>query len=234
MIAAFVLAAATSTATLPDDFVYLRDVAPAIVQDIRYAGPYNFTGAPVPGYEAPECILTAKAAQALKAVDAELAVQGLGLIVWDCYRPAMAVAAFMTWTRSGPDTMKLVFYPNEERSELVARDFIAEKSGHSGGSVVDVGLAPRDYVPPPRGEPAACTGPQNDGLPDMGTAYDCFDPLSGLTAEVNAEASANRALLRGLMERHGFAPYQAEWWHFRLVDQPYDGVIFEAPIVARP
>ncbi|MFT3809032.1 MAG: M15 family metallopeptidase [Micropepsaceae bacterium] len=227
------LIAAAAAGGLPDDFVYLRDVAPAVVQDIRYAGVYNFTGSPVPGYDAAECVLTSKAAEALKAIDAELATQGLGLVVWDCYRPARAVAAFMAWTRSGPDTMKPVFYPNENRSNLVARDYIAEKSGHSGGSVVDLGLAPRGYVPRLRESLIACTGPQDDGLPDMGTAYDCFDPQSALTAEVSLDASANRALLRGVMERHGFAPYQAEWWHFRLIDQPHEGAIFDAPVSPR-
>ncbi len=228
------LIAAMAAGELPDDFVYLRDVAPGIVQDIRYASAYNFTGAPVPGYDAAECVLTSKAAEALKAIDAELNAQGLGLIVWDCYRPAQAVAAFMAWTLAGPDTMKPVFYPNEARADLVARDYIAEKSGHSGGSVVDLGLAPRGYVPPPREERVACTAPQTGGLPDMGTAYDCFDPLSALDAHVTPEAAANRALLREVMERYGFAPYRAEWWHFRLIDQPYEGAIFDVPVSPRP
>lgn len=230
MIAALFFAAAIA----PADFVYLSDVAPQIVQDIRYAGAWNFTGAPVPGYDAPECILTSKAAEALREVDAELAEQGLGLIVWDCYRPARAVAAFMLWTREGPDLMKPIFYPNEERENLVARDYIAERSGHSGGSVVDLGLAPRGYVLPARHAAVACTAPQNDGLPDMGTAYDCFDKASALDAPVTPEQAENRERLRSVMERHGFAPYAAEWWHFRLIDQPHEGSEFDTPVSARP
>lgn len=232
MIAVALLAAAAALA--PADFVYLRDVAPAIVQDIRYATAYNFTGSAVPGYDAAECILTRKAAEALRDADAELAAEGLELIVWDCYRPARAVAFFVAWTEQGPDTMKPVFYPNEPRETLIARDYIAARSGHSGGSVVDLGLAPRGYVPPATKTGQPCTGPQDDGLPDMGTAFDCFDPRSALTAEISPAAAANRALLRATLERHGFAPYPAEWWHFRLVDQPHPGAVFDAPVAPRP
>ncbi len=46
----------TSNDAMPARFVYLRDVDPSIQQDMRYAGSDNFTGRPVPGYEAPECI----------------------------------------------------------------------------------------------------------------------------------------------------------------------------------
>ncbi len=234
MIAALLFSSTLGGVTLPADFVYLRDVAPAIAQDIRYAGAYNFTGEPVPGYEAAECLLTAKAAEALRDVDAELEALGLGLIVWDCYRPARAVAAFMAWTREGADSMKAVFYPNEDRANLVGRGYIAERSGHSGGSVVDLGLAPRGYVAPMLRANTACTAAQNDGLPDMGTAYDCFDATAAIDAPVAPEAAANRALLISVMGRHGFAPYAAEWWHFRLIEQPYAGSVFNAPIVARP
>lgn len=234
MIAALLLLGAGGASEAPDDFVYLHDIAPAIVQDIRYATAFNFTGAAVPGYEAAECILTAKAAEALRIVDDELAGQGLGLIVWDCYRPARAVAAFMAWTRTGPDTMKPVFYPYEPREMLLARGYIAERSGHSGGSVVDLGIAPRGYVPRIHEAPPACTARQDDGLPDMGTAYDCFDPKSALDAPVTPEQAANRQILRHAMERHGFAPYQAEWWHFRLIDQPHEGAAFDLPVLPRP
>src|ERR1051325_3616464 len=77
---------------LPVGFVYLRDIDHAIAQDMRYAGPNNFTGAPLPGYDAAECVLREPAARALAAVRADLAPQGLGLKVYDCSRPARAVA----------------------------------------------------------------------------------------------------------------------------------------------
>lgn len=72
----------------------LRELAPAITQDIRYATPFNFTGAPVPGYGRGECVLTRPAADAVIRVEKRLARQGYGLKLFDCYRPARAVAAF--------------------------------------------------------------------------------------------------------------------------------------------
>jgi D-alanyl-D-alanine dipeptidase len=53
---------------LPRGFVYLRDIDPTIVQDIRYAGSHNFVGRPIRGYLAAECILSASAANALEKV----------------------------------------------------------------------------------------------------------------------------------------------------------------------
>ena len=82
---------------LPAGFVYLRDVAPAIAQEIRYATYDNFTGRPLPGYAAGECVLAREAAQALARVEADLAKQSLGLKVYDCYRPTRAVRGMWNW-----------------------------------------------------------------------------------------------------------------------------------------
>ena len=93
--AAAALALATSPVraqgTLPDGLVYLRDVAPAIAQDIRYAGSNNFVGRPLDGYGAAECILRRDVAAALARVQTDLAGSGLALKVYDCYRPTRAV-----------------------------------------------------------------------------------------------------------------------------------------------
>ncbi|MGB6253670.1 MAG: M15 family metallopeptidase, partial [Bradyrhizobium sp.] len=77
---------AVAGSALPKGFVYLRDIDPAIVQDIRYAGYHNFVGRPIRGYLAPECILSEPAAKALEAVQKKLTEKKLSLIVWDCYR----------------------------------------------------------------------------------------------------------------------------------------------------
>ncbi len=90
-------------AEMPEDFVYLRDIDPTILQDMRYAGRDNFTGAHVPGYEAPECVLVRQAAEALKRVQADLRGKPLTLKVYDCYRPARAVAAFVAWAKEPDD-----------------------------------------------------------------------------------------------------------------------------------
>jgi len=101
-----------SAADMPQGFVYLRDVDPTIQQDMRYAGSANFVGHTVPGYDAPECVLVAQAANGLKAVQAELHEKQLSLKVYDCYRPARAVGAFVAWAKEPDDAKaKSVYYP---------------------------------------------------------------------------------------------------------------------------
>ena len=60
---------------LPPGFVYLRDVDNTIAQDMRYATADNFTGRPLPGYNAAECVLRRQVAVALKRVQADLATE---------------------------------------------------------------------------------------------------------------------------------------------------------------
>src|SRR5579862_3546710 len=89
--------AASQKSSLAPGFVYLRDIDPTIVQDIRYSGPRNFTGARVPGYGAAECILLVEVAEALKLVQSDLKPRDLSLKVYDCYRPVRSVKAFIEW-----------------------------------------------------------------------------------------------------------------------------------------
>ena len=44
------------------NFVYLRDIDPSIIQEMRYFSYYNFIGQFMPGYKAGECMLTKPAA----------------------------------------------------------------------------------------------------------------------------------------------------------------------------
>jgi D-alanyl-D-alanine dipeptidase len=66
---------------LPTGFVYLKDIDPTIVQDMRYATYYNFIGRPIKGYETGECILTKPTALALAKVQKELHQATLSLKV---------------------------------------------------------------------------------------------------------------------------------------------------------
>ena len=93
-------ASALAGPALPEGFVYLRDIDPTIVQDIRYAGSHNFVGRPIRGYLAAECILSEPAANALEAVQRKLAEKKLSLIVWDCYRPKRAVEDFFSGAKT--------------------------------------------------------------------------------------------------------------------------------------
>ncbi|MGH6802922.1 MAG: M15 family metallopeptidase [Methyloceanibacter sp.] len=232
---------AAGASEMPEDFVYLRDVDPTIQQDIRYAGTDNFTGAKVPGYEAPECVLVRQAAEALKDVQAGLRGKGLTLKVYDCYRPARAVAAFVDWAKEPDDPKaKAIYYPMIPKSALIP-DYIAPRSGHSRGATVDLTLVPLNAAldaPASANKAAPCTAPKSERSPDdsldMGTSFDCFDAKAALSASnVAAEQHANRVMLNEIMRAHGFKDYSPEWWHFTLEPEPYPDTIFDFPIAPR-
>jgi zinc D-Ala-D-Ala dipeptidase len=223
---------------MPEGFVYLRDIDPTIQQDMRYAGSKNFTGKPVPGYDAAECVLARAAAEALKAVQADLKAKGLGLRVYDCYRPTRAVAAFVAWVKLPDDPKsKAVYYPNIPKNELIPH-YIAPRSGHSRGAAVDLTLVPLGGEMKEATADQPCDAPQGSEAPDgslaMGTTFDCFDFKSGkLASNYTAEQNANRNTLSDAMQAHGFNDYFSEWWHFVLAKEPYPGTYFDFAIAPR-
>ncbi len=231
-------AQALAGSALPKGFVYLRDIDPTIVQDIRYAGSHNFVGRPVRGYLAAECILSEPAANALAAVQRTLAEKKLSLIVWDCYRPKRAVDDFLRWSKDPAHSeMKAEFYPRTDKEKLFALGYLAKRSAHSRGSTVDVGIVPAAFSSAPPANPSqplkACTSPKGerfeDGTIDFGTGYDCLDVLANTpNALVGAIARRNRQTLKSCMQGAGFRPYAREWWHFELINEPFDrGFDFE-------
>src|SRR5450432_4324758 len=160
-------ALALANSALPKGFVYLRDIDPAIVQDIRYAGSHNFVGRPIRGYLAAECILSVSAANALETVQRMLTEKKLSLIVWDCYRPKRAVEDFLQWSRDPTRSeMKAEFYPRTDKEKLFALGYLAKPSAHSRGSTVDLGIVPTGFssAPPPNPaqSPKACTSAKGE------------------------------------------------------------------------
>lgn len=204
---------------LPAGFVYLRDVAPSIVQDMRYATPRNFTGKPVPGYDAAECVLKRGAAEALKRAQEKAQKAGYSLKVYDCYRPARAVRAFMKWAAAPGDASTKGYYPHLKKSQLVP-SYIAPLSGHSSGSAVDITLIPTGAAQvETAGAEKDCTAPaanrEPDNSLDMGTAFDCFDPKANTASHLlTPEQRKDRTLLTGILEGAGFKNYAGEWLHF--------------------
>ncbi len=200
----------------PAGFVNAASVAPGLLVEARYAGPHNFVGVPIDGYEKPLCYLTRQAAAALAQVVADLEPRGLTLKVFDCYRPERAVAHFVRWARNLRDVkMKAEFYPHVDKSTLFRDGYIAARSGHSRGSTVDLTLARRA---------------SGEAL-DMGTPFDFFSPRSWPSdTSVSAEARANRALLAQAMRRRGFRAYDKEWWHFTLRGEPFPQSTFDFPV----
>lgn len=199
----------------PATFVDASTVVPGLVADIRYAGPHNFVGRPIDGYQAPRCLLTKAAANALADVARDLAARGLVMKVFDCYRPVRAVMNFVRWARDLNDTVaKAEFYPNVDKRTLFRDGYIASHSGHSRGSTADLTLA------------------MSDGRElDMGTPFDFFSPRSWTAdASVTAEQHANRMTLAAAMRRRGFRGYDKEWWHFTLRNEPFPNSYFDFPV----
>jgi D-alanyl-D-alanine dipeptidase len=189
----------------PPGYVRLADIAPGIVQDMRYAGAENFLGRPVPGYRAPCCWLRQEAAAALKAAHEEAAAEGLRLVVYDCYRPPAATGAFLAWSQEPADQkMKPEYYPHLDKKDLFELGYIARQSTHTTGLAVDLAF---------------------EGL-DFGTPFDLFDEKSN-TADprVTGAARQNRDRLVALMVKHGFENLPNEWWHFT-----YRGVSDPMPV----
>lgn len=215
----FLIGTAPSTMFTPPQTPILVDLqahVPDLVCDARYAGPDNFVGRPLRGYETPICMGTPELAAALAQVQAHIRPAGLQLVVFDAYRPQCAVDELVRWTSDAADIVnKDVYYPHVDKTRLIPDGYIADKSGHSRGSTVDLSIADAG----------------SGDLLDMGTIFDYFSPQSGDQAEgLTAPQRANRLLLRTVMEGSGFAPYDAEWWHFRLKDEPYPDTYFDDPV----
>jgi D-alanyl-D-alanine dipeptidase len=219
MLAGFLLLippAALAQQVMRDGFVDAAGVVEGLVVDMRYFGADNFVGERIDGYQRPHCLLAREAASALAAVQRDLTARGLGLKVFDCYRPARAVAHFMRWARDLADTRrKSDFYPEVDKRDLFKLGYIAGRSGHSRGATADLTLVRR------------ATGQELD----MGTPFDWFSPESWPSNRgVNREARRNRALLATAMTRHAFKPYDKEWWHFTLAREPFPGTYFDFPV----
>ena len=203
----------------PSGFVLLADYVPSIVQEIRYYSTYNFIGDRIDGYEEPVALLTLEAARALKAVSAEMMVQGYRLKIFDAYRPAMAVKHFVLWGIEDLDLrMKPFFYPDLDKTDLFQTGYIASQSSHSRGSTVDLTLLDMS------------TGKEVD----MGSPFDLFDEVSHPDYRgITDEQYDNRMLLRNVMIRNGFEPIFCEWWHFTLKNEPYPNTYFDFPVSSR-
>lgn len=197
---------------LPNGFVYLEDVDASIQKELRYLSNNNFIGRKIDGYKNNCVIITEQAAHQLKKVQTELLKKGLSLKVFDAYRPQEAVNHFVKWAKVLSDTlMKQEYYPKVPKSQLFNQGYIASKSGHTRGSTVDLTIID------------AKTGKELD----MGSPYDFFGVQSHpLHSNLSKEQKDNRMLLRKVMLENNFKPYENEWWHFTLRNEPFRNTYF--------
>lgn len=201
---------------LPANFVYLKDYIPQIAVDLRYCGHSNFIGKPINGYNENVAIFTKSATVALAKVEKDLNSKNLGLKIFDAYRPQSAVNHFKAWALAINDTLnKSKYYPSVDKKNLFKDGYIASKSGHSRGSTIDltiIDLHTKKEL-------------------DMGTIFDFLGPQSAHSYnQLSAKQKENRALLKTIMEKHGFKPYAKEWWHYTFINEPYKKTYFNFPV----
>jgi len=188
----------------PVELVDVAALDPTIRFDLRYAGPDNFTGVAV--YPAARCLLRRDAADRLVRVQRRLQADGLGLLLWDCYRPFSVQERFWALV---PDE-RYVARPERRGGRPVAG------SKHNRGAAVDVTLVDA------RGRPLA-----------MPTRFDDFSARAHRGAPAPPAARANAARLEAAMVAEGFAPFPTEWWHFDAPGWGRDPLL-DVPLVAPP
>ncbi len=177
----------------------VRQADSTIQVELRYATTRNFTGAVLPGYEGNTAYLRREAALALGRVQQALRRQGLGLRVYDSYRPVRATLAMVDWAG------------RTDQVALLDDGYIARKSQHNLGVAVDLTLV----------------NLATDEPLEMGTPFDTFSAAAH-TVNARGQARTNRDRLVRAMEHEGWANYPQEWWHFTYrVDDPvpFDRVI---------
>lgn len=212
----FILSLTVQAQKLPKGFVFLSDADATIKSELRYLSNNNFIGKKIDGYYDNCIIVTKETADALQKVQTVLIKKGLSLKVFDAYRPQQAVNHFVRWARVLNDTlMKKQYYPEVPKSELFKRGYIASKSGHTRGSTIDLTIV--DIK----------TGKELD----MGSPYDFFGVKSHpFYKNISEKQKKNRFYLREVMMANNFKPYNNEWWHFTLRNEPFPITYFNFPI----
>lgn len=196
-------------------FVDLVEAIPSLRAEIRYATTHNLTGHPLAGYLAGRAIATREAADALAIAFEAARELGYGMLIYDAYRPQKAVDDFVRWSQE-PETgvTRPEFYPELDKADLFPLGYIARQSGHSRGSTIDLTLTDASGAPV-----------------DMGTCFDRMSERSHHCAAGLTEAQRrHRAMLRAVMAFAGFTPYEREWWHYRLMNEPFPDTYFNFDI----
>ena len=201
---------------LEKGFVYLDEYVPGVKWDAKYFTSDNFTGRPVAGYYVNRVVIHEKAAEAVKKAQNIFLKDGFCILAYDAYRPVKAVHDFLRWMEEPEDyKRKAIHYPNIDKTDMLALGYIAGLSGHSRGSTIDLTLVDKG------------TGEEVD----MGGIFDLMDEKSHtLSMQITQKQLENRLYLRKVMLDCGFTDYDCEWWHFRLIDEPFTDTYFDFPI----
>ncbi|MEZ4238516.1 MAG: M15 family metallopeptidase [Myxococcota bacterium] len=169
----------------PEGWVDLAEHVPGIVLEVRYATPDNFTGAQLPGYGVPGAWMRQAPADALARVQAALKPKGLGLKVYDAYRPLRATKGMVAWAKRA------------DKVYLLDQHYVSRYSGHNRGDTIDL---------------SAIRLSDGEEL-DFGTPWDTLSEDSH-TKNATGKALENRMMLKDAMRVEGFVNYWKEWWHY--------------------
>ena len=195
-------------------FAPVSSVIDDAAYDIRYYSSNNFTGNRIRGYKAPIAYMTKESLKALESAAQDLRKQGYRLLIWDTYRPQKAVDNFVEWINNDKDQGDKSFYPDLKKSDLLQGNYIAEKSGHTRGSTVDLTLIKKD-----------------GSFVDMGGAFDLFSEISHPDyKKLTKNQKKNRKILHDAMIKAGFMGIDSEWWHYTLKNEPYPDTYFNFDI----
>jgi D-alanyl-D-alanine dipeptidase len=168
------------------DLVELIKLDKTIKLDIRYARSDNFVGRPV--YSEARAFLQRPAAEALLKVHRQLKTQGLGLAIFDGYRPWSVTKLF--WEVTPEDKRKFVANPKNG-------------SRHNRGCAVDLSIYELK---------------SGNLLPMPSDFDDFSDKAHPEYKGGTAEETKNREMLRRMMEAAGFTVNANEWWHYDYKD----------------
>jgi len=201
---------------LPTGFVYLHQLDSTISEKLLFATDENFVGAPLDKYNGNQVICTRKAALALMKAQKALRKTNphWSLQVADAYRPASAVGHIQRWAKDLTDQKtKEKYYPDIDKEDLLGAFLAAKRSSHSRGSTFDVVIIDTR------------TNEQLDYGPEFFGDYAHSD-----YPDLTHDQRQNRLFLRKLMKAHGFKPYDKEFWHFTLIDEPFPKSYFDFEI----
>ena len=209
---ALALAGSRGRAERPSRFVSLHDEVPSIEIEMRYLTAHNFIGRPIKGYRDPLCIVTRRPRRRCPVqVGAQQGIHAQGLRLLSASARRRRLRRLGQALERPADEGRVL--PAGRQARLFKDGYIATKSGHSRGSTVDLTLV----KPPP---PAGALSPRRqaarlrrarakrfpDNTVDMGTGYDCFDPLSHPSTPGSPASSARTGSPEPAMVRQGSGP----------------------------
>ena len=212
---------------------------------MRYAGANNFTGQPLPGYDAAECVLRRDVAEALARVAADLARENLGLKVYDCYRPDPRGRRFCALgariRKSGRRRRDQALLSRRWRSAACSPTAISPRTRRIRPATRSTSRLlngpPRPRRPSIRTHlTAPARGLPRSARPTMRSTWAPASTASTTKATREAPPSRPtqkrwRARLVAAMRARGFHNYFREWWHFTFGTR---GKAYDFPIAPRP